>query len=481
MGNLSHFTTIILAGYIDIGNIKYLCFIVLILLFVAIIIANQLIIGIICKDKSLHEPMYVFLCSLSVNELYGSIALFPSILSNMLWTKIPEVSLKLCHAQIFVLYTYGSVEFCNLAIMSYDRYVAICYPLQYQRIMSPARTVTLIALGWSISIIKFSITLSVNVQLKLCGNVLDKVWCDNYMLVKLACLDTTANNISGIIGTTVTIVAPLALILFSYTKILIVCLFTREKTKKALSTCTPHLVSLLNFSVGCSFEIIQSRFDKVPMPPVLRVILSIYFLMCAPLINPIMYGMKLSKIRLICPGLVTGLSFMTHKLPRNADPGKTAPRQGILHSRAPECGSRHPVEAGAEPQGVKTPHRGGEAPLEENTHCNLWFSLTPPAPLGLDAMLTASEVLEFLQKRFSAGLAPSTLKVYVAAIAAYHTQFSPLALAHSTRNMAASQSLLAGASLQNVCNAARWSLPHTFVRFFVSILIPKVVMRHEFP
>ncbi len=125
MDNSTHFSTIILAGYIDIGNIKYLCFIVLILLFVAIIVSNQLIIGIICKEKSLHEPMYVFLCSLSVNELYGSIALFPSLLSNMLLSKIPEVSLTLCHIQIFALYTYASVEFCNLAVMSYDRYVAI--------------------------------------------------------------------------------------------------------------------------------------------------------------------------------------------------------------------------------------------------------------------------------------------------------------------------------------------------------------------
>ncbi len=127
---------------------------------------------------------------------------------------------------------------------------------------------------------------------------MDKVWCDNYMLVKLACSDTTANNISGIIGTILTIVAPLALILFSYAKILRVCLkSTREMTQKALSTCTSHLISLLNFSVGCLFEVIQSRFDKVPMPPVLRVILSLYFPICTPLINPIMYGMRLSKIK----------------------------------------------------------------------------------------------------------------------------------------------------------------------------------------
>ncbi|XP_073673495.1 olfactory receptor 4B13-like [Garra rufa] len=298
LGPTCHCWLGILAGYIDIGNIKYLCFIVLILLFVAIIIANQLIIGIIWKEKSLHEPMYVLLCSLSVNELYGSIALFPSLLSNMLLSKIPEVSLTLCYAQIFVLYTYASVEFCNLAVMSYDRYVAICYPLEYHRIMSPAKTVTLIALGWSASLIKFSISFSFSVRLKLCGNVIDKVWCDNYMLVKLVCSDTTVNNISVLIGTVVTIVAPLALILFSYAKILRVCLkSTRETTKKALSTCTSHIFSLLNFSVGCSFEMIQSRFNKVSMPPVLRVIVSLYFLICTPLINPIMYGMRLSKIK----------------------------------------------------------------------------------------------------------------------------------------------------------------------------------------
>ncbi|XP_043115599.1 olfactory receptor 142-like [Puntigrus tetrazona] len=180
MDNSTHFSTIILTGYIDIGNIKYLFFFVLVLLFVAILVANQLIIGIICKEKSLHEPMYVFVCSLSVNELYGSIALFPSLLSNMLLSKIPEVSLTFCHIQIFTLYTYASVEFCNLAVMSYDRYVAICHPLEYHRIMSPAMTATLIALGC--------------VRLKLCGNVMDKVWCDNYMLVKLACSDTTAKH-----------------------------------------------------------------------------------------------------------------------------------------------------------------------------------------------------------------------------------------------------------------------------------------------
>ncbi|XP_056329025.1 odorant receptor 122-1 [Danio aesculapii] len=298
MDNSTYFTTVVLAGYIDIGDMKYLCFVVLILLFAAIIVANLFIIGIIYKEKSLHEPMYVFLCSLCANQLCGSFSLFPFVLGNMLLSKTPEVPLTVCHAQIFALYTYAQVEFCNLAMMSYDRYVAICHPLEYHRIMSPARTITLIALGWSLEIIILSFSFSVNVQLKLCGNVLDKVWCDNYMLVKMACSDTTPNNIAGMTGIAVTIGAPLLLILFSYAKILRVCLkFTRQKAKKSLYTCILHLISLLNFAVGCSFELIQSRFGKLPMPAVVRVILSLYFLVCPPLINPIMYGVRLANIK----------------------------------------------------------------------------------------------------------------------------------------------------------------------------------------
>ncbi|KAF7657599.1 hypothetical protein LDENG_00024730 [Lucifuga dentata] len=248
-------------------------------------------------NKSLHEPMYLFLCSLFVNELYGSAGLFPFLLIQIL-SDIHTISASFCYLQIFCLYTYAHVEFCNLAIASYDRYVAICFPLLYKTRMTTKKVAVFIAVIWLYSFVKFLITLSLNIRLLLCRNIIDSIYCHNYQVVKLSCSGTKVNNIYGLFGVFLTIVVPLLPILFSYMKILKICFSGSKQTRqKAISTCSPHLVSLLNFSFGCCFEILQSRFDMTGFPRVLRIVLSLYFLIMQPLLNPIMYGMQLSKIR----------------------------------------------------------------------------------------------------------------------------------------------------------------------------------------
>ncbi|XP_076591248.1 olfactory receptor 2A14-like, partial [Chaetodon auriga] len=267
-------------------------------------LVNLLLIVVICVNRSLHEPMYLFLCSLFVNELYGSSGLFPFLLLQIL-SDIHTVSASLCFLQVYCLYTYANVEFCNLAVMSYDRYLAICCPLQYNTRMTFNKAVIFIAAIWSYSFVKFLITLSLNIRLPLCGNTINSLYCHNYLVVKLACSDTKVNNIYGLFGTVLTILVPLLSILFSYMKILQICFAASKQTRqKAVSTCTPHLVSVLNFSFGCSFEILQSRFDTTSMPSVLRIILSLYFLIIQPLLNPIMYGMQRSKIQNTCRQLL---------------------------------------------------------------------------------------------------------------------------------------------------------------------------------
>ncbi|XP_063762621.1 olfactory receptor 10A6-like [Eleginops maclovinus] len=270
------------------------------LLYIVIVVANTALIVVICVNRSLHEPMYLFLCSLFVNELYGSTGLFPFLLLQIL-SDIHTVSAPLCFLQIFCLYTYAHVEFCNLAVMSYDRYLAICYPLQYNTRMTSNKAAIFIILVWLYSFVKFLITLSLNLRLTLCGNTINGLYCQNYLVVKLACSDTQVNNIYGLFGTILTILVPVLPILFSYIRILRVCFSGSKQTRqKAVSTCTPHLVSLLNFSFGCSFEILQSRFDMSGVPSVLRIILSLYFLLMQPLMNPVMYGLQMSRIRNIC-------------------------------------------------------------------------------------------------------------------------------------------------------------------------------------
>ncbi|XP_074496827.1 olfactory receptor 11A1-like [Sebastes fasciatus] len=294
---LSYF---ILSTYIHVGTLRYLYFMITAMLYVVIVIVNIFLIVVICNNRSLHEPMYLFLCSLFVNELNGSTGFFPFLLVQIL-SDIHTVAAPLCFLQIFCLYTYAHVEYLNLAVMSYDRYLAICYPLQYNTRMTFNKAVIFIVVLWLYSFVKFLITLFLNIRLTMCGNIINSLYCHNYLVVKLACSDTQVNNYYGLFGIVLTILAPLLPILFSYMRILKVCFSGCKQTRqKAVSTCTPHLASLLNFSFGCCFEILQSRFDMTGVPRVMRIILSLYFLIIQPLLNPFMFGLQMTKIRNTC-------------------------------------------------------------------------------------------------------------------------------------------------------------------------------------
>ncbi|XP_062275966.1 olfactory receptor 11A1-like [Scomber scombrus] len=313
MVNSTYSSYFILGTYLHVGGLEYFYFMLTVMVYIVIVISNSSLIVVICMNRSLHEPMYLFLCSLFVNELYGSTGLFPFLLLQIL-SDIHTVSKAFCYLQIFCLYSYVHVEFCNLAIMSYDRYLAICFPLQYNTQMTSNKAVIFIIVIWFYSFVKFLITLSLNIRLSLCGNIINSLYCHNYLVAKLACSDSEVNNIYGLFGVVLTIIVPLFPILFSYTKILKVCFSGSKQTRqRAVSTCTPHLVSLLNFSFGCLFEILQSRFDMSGVSSEFRIILSLYFLIMQPLLNPIMYGLQMSKIRNTCKQLLCDKMLSGHR------------------------------------------------------------------------------------------------------------------------------------------------------------------------
>ncbi|XP_045928814.1 olfactory receptor 6N1-like [Micropterus dolomieu] len=306
MINSTQVSYFILAAYFDTGALKYLYFMIVMSLYMLILCANLLLIVVICMNRSLHEPMYLFLCSLFVNELYGSTGLFPFLLLQIL-SDIHTVSAPFCYLQIFCVHFYGNVQFFTLGVMSYDRYLAICHPLQYHIRMTINKVAILTVFIWFYNVLYTVVMLSKSAQLQLCGNTIQKVYCDNYSIVKLACSDTTVNSMNGLIYLFTVIFGLVILIFYTYMKILKVCFSGSKQTRqKAVSTCTPHLASLLNFSFGVFFEIMQSRFDMSRVPIMLRIFLSLYWLTCQPAFSPLVYGLKMSKIRIICKRLAFG-------------------------------------------------------------------------------------------------------------------------------------------------------------------------------
>ncbi|XP_029026220.1 olfactory receptor 2A14-like [Betta splendens] len=300
---VSHFT---LSAYVDTGLFRYFLFTAIMSFYALIVGANVLLIVVICINRRLHEPMYLFLCSLFANELQGSAGFFPFFLTQIL-SDVHTVSTLCCFLQIFLLFSYINVQLCSLSVMSYDRYLAVCHPLHYGARMTAGTAAALIALTWIYAFTEVAVMMSLSARLQLCGSVINKVYCDHYSVVKLSCSDSSASNIRGLVYIVCVVAGVVSLICFSYFRILRVCFCGSAETRhKAVTTCTPHLASLLNFSCGCVFELIQSRFNMSNVPDSFRVFLSLYFLTCQPLFNPLLYGLKMSKIRSSCKSLISG-------------------------------------------------------------------------------------------------------------------------------------------------------------------------------
>ncbi|XP_064157002.1 olfactory receptor 4B13-like [Anguilla rostrata] len=297
MENVSAVTSFILTAYTELEDQKYLYFACLLFLYIFTLLVNSVLIGVIYIEKGLHEPMYLFICNLSVNGVYGSTSLLPSMLSHFM-SRYYEISLTHCLLQIYCLHSYGTVEFTILAVMGYDRYVAICRPLHYHQLMSPRKAYAAIVLSWIIPCLYFALYFILTLQYSFCGRFIEKVYCMNFPLIKLSCFDTTLHNYVGLALIFVSPFSQILMILFSYAQILRICLFvSKESQIKAIQTCTPHLMAVINYAVGCLFELIQSRFNMSNVSYKARIFMSIYFAIFSAILNPFLYGMGIHAIR----------------------------------------------------------------------------------------------------------------------------------------------------------------------------------------
>ena len=305
--------TFTLEAYHRIHRQRFIFAAVLTLLYPVIIFANLLIIYVISTERSLHKPMYILICNLACINLYGGSSLAPFVVANILSGTF-EISWIACLVQIFSINTYAGCEMMNLMIMAYDRYISICFPLNYKKMMSPSNVMICIIFIWLIPFGRVTITLSITASLRLCGKVIEKVYCDNYSVVKLACSDISGNNIYSTTMTFISVLLPFFIIIYSYIRIILICLqLTRKGQTKLMNTCTPHLVSISSFFIGCAFELYQSRFDMSHVPYTVRVILSLYFLILSPILNPVIYGARTEKINEAIKTKILGIKLFLAK------------------------------------------------------------------------------------------------------------------------------------------------------------------------
>ncbi|XP_066502938.1 olfactory receptor 1-like [Hoplias malabaricus] len=294
MENSSGEFMFVLHGLNDSRTNKYIYFAFGLVVYIVTVIVNLTLIIIIIVEKTLHEPMYLFICNLHVNGICGASYFYPKILADLL-SDTHVISYIGCLSQIFLIFWYAFCEFTCLTIMAFDRYVAICKPLEYHCIMNQQKVLKLLMFTWLYSLTQTSIGAVLTARLSLCGNDIDKIFCSNWEVVKLSCTDVTPNNIYGYV-LTLSQVSQAIFIVISYIRIIRASLRSKTEQVKFMQTCLPHLITLINFTMSLVFDVMYARYGT-SQGQLLRNIFGVEFLVVPPLLNPIIYGMKMTQIR----------------------------------------------------------------------------------------------------------------------------------------------------------------------------------------
>ncbi|KAM9170952.1 olfactory receptor 51G2-like [Pangshura tecta] len=267
-------------------------------MYIISIVGNSLILFIVKKDPSLHEPMYIFLSMLAITDLGILIATMPTILGTYLFNS-REISLDACLVQLFFIHLLHCTESSLLLLMAFDRFIAIHNPLKYASILTLPRIGKMglvCVLRAMVIILPLPFLLK---RFRYCrANVLSHSYCVHREVMKMACSDITVNIIYGLFTKLLTMGLDMLLIFLSYVMILktVLSIASYEECLKALNTCISHLCALLLFyTPDISLTVLQ-YFGK-SSSPLLQILLGYISLLLAPLMNPIVYSMKSKHLR----------------------------------------------------------------------------------------------------------------------------------------------------------------------------------------
>ncbi|XP_067463248.1 putative olfactory receptor 52L2 [Thunnus thynnus] len=275
---------------------KYPVFVILLLTYGFILIANVGIMVLIWTERSLQQPMYLLFCNLSINDVMGNSLLVPRVLADILVPSSERfIHYYECVMQAFILHMFGANAHTVLMIMAFDRYIAICNPLQYATIMTDKMVIKLTVSAWGVAFVLVGILLGLTIRLNRCRTRITNPYCDNASLFKLSCESVFINNVYGLTFTVVLLSSSIGSIILTYAKITAACLTSKSKSlnSKALKTCSTHLCLYLIMLLSGMILIILHRF---PQYADYGKISAILFHVIPGSLNPIIYGLQSQEI-----------------------------------------------------------------------------------------------------------------------------------------------------------------------------------------
>ncbi|XP_057644024.1 olfactory receptor 2B11-like [Chionomys nivalis] len=291
LGNASAPKIFILLGFSNHPWLEMPLFVTVLVAYVCTVLGNISIIVVSRIDSQLDSPMYFFLSNLSFLDLCFTTTTIPQLLLN-LWGPDKSISYAGCVTQFYVFHFLGATECILLAVMSLDRYMAICKPLRYSAIMHQQLGILLVSMAWLSGLANSLLQSTLTVKLPLCGNnKVDNFLCEVPVMIKMSCANTAFNiAMLSIVGTFYSLV-PLSLILISYGFIVATVLRIRssEGKKKAFNTCGSHVVVVsLFYGPVISMYVQPSSSNSQDK----NKLLSLFYSLVTPMLNPFIYTLR---------------------------------------------------------------------------------------------------------------------------------------------------------------------------------------------
>ncbi|XP_007529036.2 olfactory receptor 6M1-like [Erinaceus europaeus] len=311
MQNQTRVTEFILTAFPVLRKLQISLFVTLFFIYTLTLTGNTVIISLIWADHRLQTPMYFFLSNLSILDILYTTSVTPKLLACLLEVR-KIISFAGCITQTYFFFFLGTVEFILLAVMSFDRYVAICNPLRYTTIMS-SRVCLLLVLGcWVGAFLSVLCPTIVVSRLPFCSEEINHFFCDIAPLLQAACIDTHFIEMINFLLSSLVLLTSLVLTTVSYTYIIstILRIPSAQGRQKAFSTCASH-ITVVSIAYGSNIFMYvrpsQSHsldFDKVA---------AVLTTMVTPLLNPFIYSLRNEKVKEVLREAIIKIMSLLHK------------------------------------------------------------------------------------------------------------------------------------------------------------------------
>lgn len=268
------------------------------IIYIITLLGNVLLLAVVLMNSSLHNPKYLAVCNLAIVDISMNSAIIPQMVPVFVFNQ-NRLSFGTCFSQMFFMHFFGDMESFSLALLAYDRLVAICWPLRYPTINTNLRMMLIIAGVWSLVFLLEIFPVSLAAKLPYCGpREVRSCCCEHGPVYILACSDISYNRKLATTKTLVILLGPLVFILLTYVIVVVAVLRIASVAQrwKAFHTCLNHTLLVLIYYIPVIMAYVPRNQRLVLDVDVFTALLTVSVTL-PPMLNPIIYSLKTDELR----------------------------------------------------------------------------------------------------------------------------------------------------------------------------------------